>query len=1646
MTDIYQVIQMITITLDTVIVQPTDVTAANFNASNIIRDNECLVPLNDWVPLMNFTMDYPADDPSPRYLANMRLVVGGDPRSAEDLGYSNAGGPEVSDLLEFGLFRETWDTDEEDNLILDVGHDFLLHRWTAAGSGPATLVNNFPLVYDLDFIGLGSTLQPTYPVPAGPDGDETFPGYSYIIAVRTSATWREQLTLNVDLLSAEMVVPGQEGIPRNEDGEPTDGYTPNFFEGETIDAETSYASSFTVFDITEFPGNPADTPFVYQNLWLRHSFPYVPLAEHIRPRWSALDQVIDAVASEVVQLRELIALDDWSAPVGINVHSTLGLHFPDSLSYGTHSYNEDFTQMQEVNVILTDIGADPYGNPGNGGFDPRTGLESFQYALSGNDNLAEFPDLAFNGVSIWHDTNGNGKFDPPILNATRGISFGGDLPMIPYTSAGGEFEYIPFPPGGGDPWWKTSLRLYDGNRRFDFDDTMSGAIEPQMDNITGLIGGAAVTFDYFVVVRTNSGYRDISINSNPGPGINVGADFRTFIEPRRTDANTGLSTGGIYLDSMIPPLALSVDNNRIFSLWQSDSRWGADEPWWPHRTHNQNTAKPVRVGVEVHDLIMLYQSKSEYSQVSDLFFGAFFSGSSVYGFATGTGLPSDFDRWMDPFGLVQAQFLNAHTVSVINGQATFNSTSTYVAGNETATFDFNFVPKGTFDLYAFETVPFFNTTLAYNDAPPIGPRSGAFQNPPAQPALPDYETWPRPTSSAVYPHMTQWAQEDARARLLTQKSDTNGDRVAILGFNLIGTPDPVVNANLNGNAIQLAEINVAFWGPDFSPSDLQALDDRGLDGDSGVQLWEDTDENGVFFDLPVIGALFDQAVEGLLAPLDEAVPLTNLRWGNAPEPIDLDGDGTADDMDGDGLVDERDYGWVLTLVPEDLWEVPQNDDYTNTFTFDYGMSTVWFTTGGSGGGTGATNSGNMAASAILGNGPGKQNGTKALDPTLDHPGDDLFLTVRLSDQAQRFEKFRAVVPATLPGRGENARRAGIQFFPEVNSSPSAFTKTNPEEAAVQDFYSHDTVEVNVPMKIVNLANANQVITAGGSPMAVLGLDISTNKPENTLATGQYGTGNNGLFTVDSQIWEVGAFAGDWLVDSAFETYEILSNGLDKLTLRSGTPRNGEWRIVRDPSFLEQVIVELYNTGTDANFNPLQDLLPLSIDQRISGVALYRDNDAHGDNTNGQFDPGIDIPLVLDAAPRYGGASTSDLQVKFVFSSPGTDNIPVPLEDQARNRQWTFNTFASRMDQDAFGVDFFIVVRASQDMAPGDDFRMGIVNWGPNTPTEPDPDTWATLVNQDGSPSSARGDYTKYQEFPWGSRGIGFVSFFKEPPLSYSLFKNTALQKPDSSGFNWIRSHSSKKRRTSTIEARDRIIGPNTIVIDSVSEPILPEQTPPEGFSLIIYGRNFTNNPRVTIDGYKILQRESIVNFNQTEISVTIHSIDGIVPQAPVTLMIEAGRDQTTTRTDLFSLVPPVSLETPVIDRVRPRVARAADFPVVIEGSQFADRDNIAVRFGSTILPVSNVNAEGTRITVQFPNGGIARVGVMDVAVINNPESVEKMRETVLLDAFDYVNKIGILGCSAGESGQDDPFGDLLVILLALTALLASRIKLGKMNS
>jgi hypothetical protein len=1427
-------------------------------------------------------------------------------------------------------------------------------------------------------------------------------GANYIVAVRTSSLWHSGMTMGVSVNFAYMENPFG---PTGEDTYPNNNWE------DPVSEDVGYSSSFTVWD---YSSGPRYAPsHLFENAWNHPYNTYTPLTEHARPRWDLPAQTFEVVFGEALGFRRIFPIETWIPLLGINVHSTATQHEIDPLRpedpdfFFNGNAEEGSPMLREVNVILKDIGGEAGALAGSGGFDPRKHLDPVTAAGyygsegdGGGQNNAIGLDYTYNGIWVFYDTNNNGIFDPPVPGESGGAALT-DHPLFPdiftLSDVGTpelvdwykeRWQFVGNPPDGGDPWWRIKLRFYEGRRRERTSTTPTGYIEAVPDNFGPGKGASEISPDFFVVMRPDSGFQDASLVPGDGTGYLVGADLKANIEPRWFDPVQGHYQGGIHVNTQIPGVGQIV-RDQVVTAWQDDPRWYTDEPWWPERTSNPNTTKPVRNGIEIHDYTLLYESNSRFTtDTSDIWYPRFFL------------------NYMDPLGSIRDHFYYGYSFDFPSSPDAPTVRTWHVDSIAGSYQGVPVISDGwTQFSFPFETAPFYQGTMDENVA---GPRSpvyfGSMVKP--QPTLPTYGTWPMTLPPGRYPSYYDWEPQHRRARLLKQHIEINSLPTPMLGINLVGADDPVVN---RVNARVLNEIYVAFWGPNFSPSDLKPLLANGQgsgDSASGVQLRYDADSNGTYSN-PV-------GFVGITADSDPPLELKDLAWPANPEHVDLDGDGVSDDLTGDGVVTAADVAWVLRLIPKVTPYLPKTD-------LPLGNSTGGGDTGGDTGGgdddeddsifgksgktsalLGATAKGSVlinlaqpgaldAAYSEITAKPleGALAGIQAevtLDakadqaapapkavPLLNNAGDDLFITVRTSASLGRFENFRAFIPATLPDRPRTARQAGIKITPSVQISPQALTKSSPAVGPVQDCYFHDMLEANVPVLLHPLGGANQTIARRSDAFAVMGIDISTNRgaAAGVAAQGANGTGAQGTFTVNAAGWTPNAMAGYFLIDRSFRAFEISANTDSLLTLVStSTPTNGKWFIAKDPTFLEQIIVEFYDEGGDGGFSILDDLLPLNReDLRNSGVAIYRDNDNDPANENGKFDS-TDIPVPLDADPQLIGESGEvTTQVKFVFSSPGTDDVPVPKVQQEPLRQWVPDTFANGLTSDpSFGDDFFVVIRTSEEISVGDDFTVGVVSWGPDTPTQPDADTFV----RDNVPEIHKDGLAQFLEFPWGSRALGFITYFKTPP--------------DNSGFNWIRSTVAQYARGPVIKASSQVGGGGSdpgggtsqTTITSVTPSVISTTIPDTGQDVVITGTGFGTSPVLKIAS----QTETIEIITSSNTEIVARILGGTVfTEGSLAVFVQNAQTLTSaTRTDLLSAISGAVPPSPIIQKITPEVGSQADFPVTITGTGFVDPE---VYFGRTKMPVAYVNPEGTRIDVNFPSPQSLQTGALDVQVKSN---------------------------------------------------------------
>ncbi len=1623
--------------------------SGSFEATDTLLDNTGVIPLNEWLPIFTMTL---RSEGATRFLAGLGYLLKNDDG---DHPYTVAGNLLPSDILEFAIFQEGGPPDDWGTLNWQ---DFIVT------GRPEKAFPGVPLRFDVD----GNLLfVPGINIDDDPDDliydlrledfdIHSLPedGQDYIVAFRPSATWRNEISLAYVWFCALMVLPDGNFPVTQAGGADT-------YPEEPLDPHTAYGSSFAVWDMTSGPQTNNDD-LRFKNAWAHPRFMYTPVAEYNRPRFDVGGATFDFVSGEFLELRKLVPLDNWREVIAIDAHGNPTFDFNGPVQSRDTAPID--AALKEVNVIFTDIGADPNGPPGNGGFNPTQGLETFTNAfafpLGGHLDNAVGHDFAFNGAWVWCDSNNDGFFNQPVpQGGNGGVNFV-DHPMVPEGAFDGSrdlpenpddrnpgvarWEYIPFPPGGGDPWWKIRFRLSNNGQR---GDSPGGFLEPTPDPD----GPSSFQPDYFVVVRPDSGYQDSSALPGDGVGLTYGADFRAFIEPRRFNPNTGHQDGGIFIKTQIPADSFIQEGLYLGAAWQDNALWVQEddttvEPWWTERTLNQNVAKPVRSTIEIHDLVINYESNNLYSKLTDLQYGG-------GGFTFGLGfVQSNFDRWMDPFGLRQNQFQDFHSPGVFEWY-------TFIAGSDEHFF--------TAFQYPYETVPFFQPD---NDLPPFGPRSAFLPSPPAQPELPDYTEWPATLEPDEFPRESQFDLQFRKGRYLKQHIESSSRSTAMIGLNFAGADDPIVNQFA---PVQLQQLTVAFWGPDFDPRvDLLPLDSSGTSSSSGVLLVEDGVPDTTSTQIPkpylgqngVFGNSFNVVNE---LSVDSAVPLTALAWRTQPELIDLNGDGVADDMNGDNVVNDEDKAWVLRMRPKAPWRLPARDDTGGYFPVgqeeppaEGGKSAEADTNEGvvvSPDGLTATKPAGALAdtqetateksAAISSNGTGyfkklpvqineddeeqkalAGNGPKAFGPS-GNPGDDLFVVVRTSDKIRRFEQFRCVVPSTLPERNTNEKPAGVQLLPQTPINVAIYDKSQPEEGVLPYYgpepFGYDLIEANVSGEVVDLTGTGQTISKDSGAVAVLGLNLSTNREDDGIADqGPTGVGSAAAFTVSSASWTGGAFAGYFLIDANYQQWRIVTNNPKKLTLdapanASGTPKSGPWIIAKDPTFLEQVIVEFYDNGNDGAFNFLDDLMPMDDDPAVSGLALYRDNDNNPSNENGIFDEG-DIPIKLDYAPfQIGQAGEVQTQLMMVFSTPGTDNIPKNMTQQTRHRQWIPDTFGSGLNDPNTGSDFFVVIRTSDDITLGDDFRVGVASWGPNTPTEPDPDTFPP------PPATRTGEFDVFSEFPWGQRAVGLITFFTDEKY-YKQYPEL-----DNSGFEWVRSSINKQNQTRTITAVDEVVQPEDLVITDVVPKTLPKNITGDGLTLSITGQNFGSAPTASMDNVAL----TIVASSNTSITALIPGgttldIDG---DGKVSLKVT---DPASGDFDRFS---DFTIDTtgtgggnaPTIISISPSQGTKNDFPVTITGTNFDD--NPKVLFEGVNMPIQSHTS--TSIVVSFPPGGLPFTGPLDVTVKNKSGLL-----AIKPDGFNYINSPTGGGGGGGFGGGGGlPTGGCFIATAAFGSPFASHL-------
>ncbi|MFO7775259.1 MAG: CFI-box-CTERM domain-containing protein, partial [Candidatus Hydrogenedentota bacterium] len=322
-----------------------------------------------------------------------------------------------------------------------------------------------------------------------------------------------------------------------------------------------------------------------------------------------------------------------------------------------------------------------------------------------------------------------------------------------------------------------------------------------------------------------------------------------------------------------------------------------------------------------------------------------------------------------------------------------------------------------------------------------------------------------------------------------------------------------------------------------------------------------------------------------------------------------------------------------------------------------------------------------------------------------------------------------------------------------------------------------------------------------------------------------------------------------------------------------------------------------------------------------------------------------------------------------------------IENQPRRRQWAPNTDTGKFS----GPDIFVVIRTSEDMDENVEFSGGIVSWGQATPTQPDAHIFPP------PPTGAVDEPNKFREFPWGSRALGFVTMFQEPP--------------DRSGFNWIRTHPYHQQQTGVLQAVEGSdpgeVG--EVLIDAVSPTQLRQVISDEGQELSIFGSGFGETPEVTLDGLDL----SIRTANDEEITARIPGGTEFDSEPLVLTVFNPDTRSQDSRQDLFTLTEvdpddPDAL-TPKITNVSPSRGGVGDFPITVFGENF-DEPLVFLETNEGATPVKTrlrtTDATSTRIDVDMPVGGLPRTGMLDMRVVNQPTG----EQVTAAQAFEYISE------------------------------------------
>jgi len=1245
--------------------------------------------------------------------------------------------------------------------------------------------------------------------PGGGEGENPlFEGNDYFVTVEAGSSWSpsEQSLLNVRVLPGSPAIPiPPPGVPAHPPGIDTDPMPGDPFEGCDVDASLVVGSNIPVF-VDPVP---------------RRSNPIGVFPENVQTRIRPDKTDINILEyARTPCLPRIVAMDDHTPVLAIGAHGGNPPDFP--------------IFIDRVTVTLTDVGgglqfgrkaADTF--PGDGGFNPWSGLDPFGLFDTTLDEPGEGQEEEerggltswWDGVSLWKDFNNSGDFEPDgdicLTMEWYVVAWNPDdpfnSPMLSMETGYEPYVYIQDPgkgvpgPGGraprDDPEWtvvlmkpfgQRSYRQADGSRVVMTGDNVADfALEAVPENDPAEMNNP----DFFIVVRADSGYFTATTVGD-GTAIEYGADFRAYIKPE----------------------LLEDPNDPLNVLARQTAQQAANDGWIP-----QENAADYR-----------------------------FPGGIVFSHNPRPWLATTMEEW---WSTAYAAVLETHDYVT-----TFDSDN----------------PFTTWGMW--EIVPFFLWSDTLQNS---GPRSPFYyaENPPGNPLLPHQFPGPLAEAPPFAPVSDFWYYaQDAQAAALTlyeersffegkyghrifpQRIDNLSPPTAVLGLNTVGASDPLFGGAWHD--LNIAQIQCFLVSEDrphgptgFEPSDLLPFTEDGL-GNTGISLWRDNVGEG--------------GSSGYFNRFDDTqLPLIMLTIGDTPMPIDMDG------IDQDRGPDM--WGYPVTIRPVSAFDVPLNDIGENeaddlfivvqtsdtigyndrvevvipaggvtfhptgkstpsgTVRHDiefYGGPIVWYVPGGA-----VPRLGNWQLPIEDGDTP-----VPFLGPLWDDQT-RLFATsqliVNVPTELNSLVLLEGTTRDTDGDLQADTREIGWNSDPiPVIGIDVATLKPEAEvylEYLVVEFYNQGVDE-----------NDDQIPDdADFSPeIDLLPFSTSDEVVVESFASPEH------LGPVEVLQWHVSerthVNAGEPLVDLETEELDITTG--DPIVETISAPFTGT--------------VATIEAAVGAAVQP-NDTLAL-IAHIGSGISLYRDSDTDG--TGGVFDPPtlaydengnpffeyVDLPVELDDPPDIIGVSGQPpIQVRMAFSSPGTDDWagetdlptdnpqrPYQIDLAEQTQQWQAREDAGRPwgrqrvpttfgrdpngqfvtgHADA-GNDFFVVIRTSGDIAQEDDFSVGIVSWGYDTPTGVDPDTF-TAPPQPLQPSD---EYRKFDEHPWGSRGLGFIELL--PPRA--LYQN-----PDTPGedfypeFDFLRTRSTAQMETEVLLATTGVEPSEPTEPTEPGEPGEPGGTP-----------------------------------------------------------------------------------------------------------------------------------------------------------------------------------------------------------------------------